>query len=334
MLAGTSSTKGHIESPDVLLDAGLEAVDIGALDLESGAINVVLTPSHTIQEGGTITYTATVYQGVSSDLEVLLDNGKKIFIQAGETQGSTTIETDPDDPYQDPETVRAKLVTLLGNDAANLSIPKPEVRTIVEPTIDPTTLTLSASELVYEGKEIIYTATLSRPVALGDTLTVHLSNGKVIEIQGGETEGTVTETSPTLDTLGTVMHEVSIEHVNNRFELLNIEQATLLTEIRERTELTEEDTATIMTISRLSESGGGSSDTGSDSADSDSDDTDSDDSETVESDSSATPGSSTLGSGFAGDSGTSSGDDSDGGDDEEDTGTNVEMDVYSEEVYL
>ncbi|MCE5985412.1 immunoglobulin-like domain-containing protein, partial [Pseudomonas sp. LF19] len=61
-------------------------------------------------------------------------------------------------------------------------------------TDDTTGLKLTATGSVAEGGEIVYTATLTNPA--GTEMKVTLSNGEVITIAKGQTEGSITVPAP------------------------------------------------------------------------------------------------------------------------------------------
>ncbi|MFW2612970.1 immunoglobulin-like domain-containing protein, partial [Aliarcobacter butzleri] len=71
----------------------------------------------TVDEGKDITITATVDNAPQTDLVIILNNGEKITIKAGETTGSTTF-TNPntEDVYKDSST---ETYTIVGTDGGN-----------------------------------------------------------------------------------------------------------------------------------------------------------------------------------------------------------------------
>ncbi|MEG1342660.1 MAG: type I secretion C-terminal target domain-containing protein, partial [Pseudomonas sp.] len=156
-----------------------------------------LTATETVDEGGQITYTATLTNKAGTDMTITLDNGKSITIKAGETSGTVTIDAPGDDVYIDAGNVGAKITGTNGGDFESLVIDGTTAVTKVTDTIDTTTLKLTATPSVDEGGKITYTATLSNPA--GTAVTVTLSNGKTIIIAADKTTGSVTIDAPSDD---------------------------------------------------------------------------------------------------------------------------------------
>jgi len=177
--------------------------DIGGLGTNAGlvqqAATLTLSATPTITEaGGVLTYTATVTQASSGDLNVTLSNGSVITIPAGQLTGSVNVPLAPNDsPYIDPGQITVTITGTTGG--ANLIVttdPTPAVTQITD-TIDTTTVTLTAGETVTEGGPITYTATLTNPAQTPVTIT--LSNGSVITIEPGKSTGTVVVETPAND---------------------------------------------------------------------------------------------------------------------------------------
>ncbi|SEN44267.1 surface adhesion protein, partial [Pseudomonas sp. ok272] len=156
---------------------------------------VTLTAQPNITEGGQITYTATLTNPAQTPVTVTLSNGSTITIGAGQTSGTVSVETTPNDVYNNGSTVTTTITNATGGNFENLvPNPNPAVTTITDST-DDTGLTLTATGTVVEGGSILYTATLGNPA--GTDMTVTLSNGSVILIKAGDTSGTVSvPTSP------------------------------------------------------------------------------------------------------------------------------------------
>ncbi|MGX1124575.1 retention module-containing protein [Pseudomonas sp. HLS-6 TE3448] len=156
---------------------------------------VSLTATGNIVEGGGITYTATLTNPAQTPVTVTLSNGQTITIEAGKTTGSVDVETLGNDVYNNGSTVSTTITGATGGNFENL-VPstEPAVTTITD-SIDPTSLTLTATSTVGENGVITYTATVGAPVT-GSPLTVTLSNGQTITIPVGESAGTVDFTAP------------------------------------------------------------------------------------------------------------------------------------------
>ncbi len=147
---------------------------------------VTLGASAQVNEGGQITYSASVNNAPQSDLVLTLSNGASITIKAGELNGSVTVDAPIDDVYQDGSSLTVSITGSQGGNYEQLDTSS-TVTTDVVDTVDTTTVTLSSAtngQIVTEGGSIVYTASVSNPVT-GSPLTVTLSNGVVITIPVG-----------------------------------------------------------------------------------------------------------------------------------------------------
>ncbi|WP_285421006.1 LapA family giant adhesin [Pseudomonas sp. efr-133-TYG-5] len=155
---------------------------------------VKLTATESAAEGATVTYTATVGAPVTgSPVVVTLANGQNITIEVGKTSGTVTT-TAPNDALNGHAPLTNSITDVSGGNYENLVADKTPVSTTVTDTTDTTNLSLSATPVVNEGGQIVYTATLTN--AAGTPLTVTLSNGAVITIDAGKTSGSVTVDAP------------------------------------------------------------------------------------------------------------------------------------------
>ncbi|WP_219013419.1 retention module-containing protein, partial [Shewanella algae] len=157
---------------------------------------VTLTAPAEVNEGGQITYTATVNNAPENDLVLTLSNGASITIAAGQTSGTVTVDAPTDDVYQDGEILTVGITDAQGGNYENLDLGN-SVDTQVNDTIDTTTVTLTAPAEVNEGGQISYTATVNN--APETDLVLTLSNGASITIAAGQTSGTVTVDAPSDD---------------------------------------------------------------------------------------------------------------------------------------
>ncbi|UZD58143.1 VWA domain-containing protein [Shewanella algae] len=186
----TESQGGNYEN----LDLG-NSVDTQVNDTID-TTTVTLTAPAEVNEGGQITYTATVNNAPETDLILTLSNGASITIAAGQTSGTVTVDAPTDDVYQDGETLTVNVTGAQGGNYENLDLGN-SVDTQVNDTIDTTTVTLTAPAEVNEGGQITYTATVNN--APETDLVLTLSNGASITIAAGQTSGTVTVDAPTDD---------------------------------------------------------------------------------------------------------------------------------------
>ncbi|WP_345868567.1 immunoglobulin-like domain-containing protein, partial [Shewanella algae] len=157
---------------------------------------VTLTAPAEVNEGGQITYTATVNNAPETDLVLTLSNGASITIAAGQTSGTVTVDAPTDDVYLDGEILTVGITDAQGGNYENLDT-SDTASTQVNDTIDTTTVTLTAPAQVNEGGQISYTATVNN--APETDLVLTLSNGASITIAAGQTSGTVTVDAPTDD---------------------------------------------------------------------------------------------------------------------------------------
>ncbi|MHC8330001.1 retention module-containing protein [Pseudomonas sp. LB1P83] len=201
----TTATGGNFEN----LVPNKTAVVTSVTDtLDTSTVTLKATAS--AAEGGTVTYTATVGAAVTgSPVTVSLANGQTITIDIGKTTGFVTTLA-PNDALSGHTPLTNSITNVSGGNYENLVADKTPVSTTVTDTTDTTTVSLSASNSVAEGGQIIYTATLTN--AAGTPVTVTLSNGAVITIDAGKTTGTVSFAAPKDDVYkdaGTVQATIS-----------------------------------------------------------------------------------------------------------------------------
>ncbi|AHZ70396.1 putative calcium-binding outer membrane-like protein [Pseudomonas mandelii JR-1] len=216
--AGKTSGSVTIAAPsdDVYKDAGkltvkmtdasggnFEKLDVSKTSVSTTVKDTVdttslsLSASHTVSEGGQITYTASLSNPTDTAMTVKLSNGAVINIAAGATTGSVNFAAPANTPYIDGGKVQATIASHNGGNFEKVvTSSSPAVTTVTDST-DTTGLSLSATGSVAEGGSIVYTATLTN--AAGTPVTVNLSNGAVITIAAGATVGSVTVKAPADD---------------------------------------------------------------------------------------------------------------------------------------
>ncbi|BBP68134.1 hypothetical protein PHLH6_01380 [Pseudomonas sp. Seg1] len=172
--------------------------------------NLSLSATGTVNEGGQITYTATLTNAAGSPVTVTLSNGATITIEAGKTTGTVTVDAPKDDVYKDAGTVEATIKGATGGDFENLVTNTTPAVTTVNDTIDTSTVSLTATANVAEGETVVYTATVTAPVT-GSPVVVTLSNGQTITIAVGETSGTVNFVAPNSPLAGGSSLSVTID---------------------------------------------------------------------------------------------------------------------------
>ncbi|MBL0590826.1 retention module-containing protein [Aeromonas veronii] len=173
----------------------LEAV--GEDDPLFTSANLVLSADVQVNEGGFITFTATLDEPVfGSDLVIQLSNGAVIIIPVGQSSGSVTVAAPADSPYVDPSTISVSITGTQGG-GFNQIITGPSTTTQINDTVDTTTVTLGAPAQVNEGGQITYSANVNN--APQSDLVLTLSNGASITIKAGELSGSVTVDAPSDD---------------------------------------------------------------------------------------------------------------------------------------
>ncbi|MFS2201436.1 retention module-containing protein, partial [Pseudomonas sp. Pseusp3] len=163
---------------------------------------VMLTATSSVDENGTITYTATLTDkngapvtAQNGPVTVTLDSGKVITIAEGQSAGSLPV-TVGNDVYKGPTTVSESIKDAVGGNLEAINPVKTPVTTTVTDVNDSTTVTLTATPSVSENGTITYTATLTdaqgQPVtAQNGPVTVTLDSGKVITIAVGQSSGSL-----------------------------------------------------------------------------------------------------------------------------------------------
>ncbi|WP_163003838.1 immunoglobulin-like domain-containing protein, partial [Pseudomonas viridiflava] len=128
-----------------------------------------LTATGSVDEGGQITYTATLTNPAGTPVTVTLSNGSVITIEVGKTTGTVTT-TAPNDALTGHAPITNAITGVTGGNYENLVADKTPVSTNVTDTVDTTNLSLCATGSVAEGGSIVYTATLTN--AAGSPVTV------------------------------------------------------------------------------------------------------------------------------------------------------------------
>ncbi|WP_371914479.1 immunoglobulin-like domain-containing protein, partial [Pseudomonas sp. 37 R 15] len=97
---------------------------------------VTLTAPNAVNEGGQITYTATLSNKAGSDVTLKLDNGSSITIKAGETVGTVTVPAPTDDVFIDKSTQTVKITDATGGNFEKLEVAGNGATTTINDTID------------------------------------------------------------------------------------------------------------------------------------------------------------------------------------------------------
>ncbi|MDI3374768.1 adhesin, partial [Pseudomonas sp. V104_6] len=211
-----------------------------------------LTASPSVTEGGVITYTVTLTNPAQTPVTVTLSNGQVITVEAGKTQGSIDFQTPANDVYNNGSTVSVTIDSATGGNFEQLTPnPTPAVTTIND-SIDTTTATLTASPSVTEGGVITYTVTLTNPAQT--PVTVTLSNGQVITVEAGKTQGSIDFQTPANDVYnnGSTVSVTIDSATGGNFEQLTPNPAAAVTTITDSIDTT---TATLTASPSVTEGG-------------------------------------------------------------------------------
>ncbi|PIB63270.1 retention module-containing protein, partial [Pseudomonas sp. 2995-3] len=162
---------------------------------------VTLTAPSEANEGGQITYTATLSNKAGTDVTLKLDNGSTITIKAGDTVGSVTVAAPGDDVFIDKSTQTVKITDTAGGNFEKLEVAGDGATTTINDTIDKVDVVLTATTTVGEGGNIVYTASLvdksgNAVTNITNPLTVTLDNGQTITIGVNQSNGSVTVVAP------------------------------------------------------------------------------------------------------------------------------------------
>ncbi|MBD8767907.1 large adhesive protein, partial [Pseudomonas fluorescens] len=162
---------------------------------------VTLTAPAAANEGGQITYTATLSNKAGTDVTLKLDNGSSITIKAGDTVGTVTVPAPSDDVFIDKSTQTVQITETTGGNFEKLEVSGNGATTTINDTIDKVDVVLSATTTVGEGGNIVYTASLvdknGAPVTnITNPLTVTLDNGQSITIGVNQSSGSVSVVAP------------------------------------------------------------------------------------------------------------------------------------------
>ena len=192
----TSATGGNFES---LVPSTTPAITTITDSIDT--TTVTLTAPTEANEGGQVTYTATLSNKAGTDVTLKLDNGSSITIKAGDTVGTVTVPAPTDDVFIDKSTQTVQITETSGGNFEKLEVAGNGATTTINDTLDKVDVVLTATTTVGEGGNIVYTASLvdknGAPVTnITNPLTVTLDNGQTITIGVNQSSGTVTTVAP------------------------------------------------------------------------------------------------------------------------------------------
>ncbi|WP_249725800.1 retention module-containing protein [Pectobacterium parmentieri] len=174
---------------------------------------ITLSSANEVTEGGIITVTARVDNPVTgSPLVIDMGNNVSITIPVGQSSGTVDVATRPDDAYQQGSVpVEFSIVGTSGGNYEALDTTS-TTRTTVVDNNDGTKITLEGPDTVTEGEEITIIARVELPPQ-GSDLVIRLTNGEIVTIPVGKTEGSVTYAARGDDNLvqGDIPQTVGIE---------------------------------------------------------------------------------------------------------------------------
>lgn len=172
-----------------------------------------------------------------SSLVLTLSNGTTITIPAGETSGFVKLEVRADEAYvQGNELIDVSVTSVSGGQYDDLKVDQSTSITVVDDK-DPTTVSLSVSDVTEDDASVTFTATLSQA---GETdVTIKTTQGDIV-IKAGETTGKLvinTQDSDVYRDASSV--SVSIESVSGgNFEAVDLSGATATAQISDTIDTT------------------------------------------------------------------------------------------------
>jgi len=216
---GTGAGGGHplfvvnVTGGEVTPTSGAETtgVTFGTTGTQAGAgtNTVTLTDMVSVDEGGNITYTATLDHGAFGDIVVTLSNGSQITIPNGATSGTVTVPAPTDDVYIDAGTVTAIITGATGG-SETLVVNTTPVVTAIPDTLDSTTFSLSGPPTVHEGAAATYTVTLDHATQTPMTFDVTYT------YLSASTNDIVTHTTQVTIASGQSSAQFSVDAVNDQ----------------------------------------------------------------------------------------------------------------------
>uniref|UniRef100_UPI00117AFE7C beta strand repeat-containing protein n=4 Tax=Pseudomonas TaxID=286 RepID=UPI00117AFE7C len=188
----TGVTGGNYEKLDT---AGTPSTTVTDDPAKLDSTGLTLTASNSVEEGGSIVYTAKLTNPAGSDMTITLSNGAVITIAKGETEGSVPFNAPANTVYVDAGNVSVTVTGTTGGDFEHLEVSTTPAVTAITDSIDTSTVTLTATPSVTEGGVITYTASVTAPVT-GTPLVITLANGQSITIPVNASSGSVDFTAP------------------------------------------------------------------------------------------------------------------------------------------
>uniref|UniRef100_UPI0005671BD2 retention module-containing protein n=1 Tax=Pseudomonas vranovensis TaxID=321661 RepID=UPI0005671BD2 len=135
----TGTTGGNFEKLETTGNPVTTVTDGPGTDASTG---LSLTATGSVDEGGQITYTATLTNPAGTAMTVTLSNGAVINIAAGATTGTVTVDAPTDDVYIDAGKVEVTIEGTDGGDFEKLAVDNTAAVTDVADTIDTSTVKL------------------------------------------------------------------------------------------------------------------------------------------------------------------------------------------------
>jgi len=172
-----------------------------------------------------------------SSLVLTLSNGTTITIPAGETSGFVELEVRADEAYvQGNELIDVSVTSVSGGQYDDLKVDQSTSITVVDDK-DPTTVSLSVSDVTEDDASVTFTATLSHA---GETdVTIKTTQGDIL-IKAGETTGKLVINTQDSDVYRDASSlSVSVESVSGgNFEAVDLSGATATAQISDTIDTT------------------------------------------------------------------------------------------------
>ena len=157
---------------------------------ENTATPVITLADVTVDESGTITYSASIDTAPETDLVITLSNGVTITIAAGELTGSSEPQAaQGEDVYADAATSTISITGTTGGGFDEIDTTSTATLTVSD-TVNTTTITVGSVSIDEDATSYSYTVTLDN--APNADFTVTLSDGSQVTFASGETSKTVT----------------------------------------------------------------------------------------------------------------------------------------------
>jgi CshA-type fibril repeat protein len=198
---------GTVPQITYVLTDGLGPNDTSTLDITViDATKVAVTTTNITEDDTSVTFNFALSvapeAGYPATLTVMVAGTSYTVPVDEDGEGILTVSgLNNSDVYVDSGSITATVTAIIGGNYSVTSVSGATATAQITDTINPTTVSLTATATVDEGvtNGITYTATLSNNVVANNNITVTLANGETITILAGQTSGSVSIHSPSED---------------------------------------------------------------------------------------------------------------------------------------